>query len=200
MSAACGFTVVTLRWEKLAVPFHVSVNLKEIVPLSLQEQLRGGTHWIWESWDEAASYLLDNNENLEEALKDADHSIQVEERFDNQMTRSRVLDALGRKEEALAARKKAIEMSSAIQLHSMARGLQLKGDQAQAFDLFRINIARHPDNWLVHSEIARIACAKGDFELAVKEMRAAAAAAPAENKAAFERMVKRLEAKEDINK
>ena len=64
------------------------------------------------------------------------------------------------------ARKKAIEMSSAIQLHSMARGLQLKGDQAQAFDLFRINIARHPDNWLVHSEIARIACAKWDGGMA----------------------------------
>ena len=193
-------TVVTLRWEKLAVPFHVGVNLKDIVPLSLQEQLRGGTHWIWEGWDEAASYLLDNHENLEEALKDADHSIQVEERFDNQMTRSRVLEALGRKDEALAARKKAIEMSSAIQLHSMARGLQLKGDQVQAFELFRINIARHPDNWLIHSEIARIACAKGDFDAALKEMKVAAAAAPAENKAAFERLVKRLEAKEDINK
>jgi tetratricopeptide (TPR) repeat protein len=193
-------TTITLRWEKLAVPFHVGVNLKEIVSRSLQEQLRGGSHWIWESWDEAASYLLDNGGNLEEALKDADHSIQVEERFDNVMTRSRALEALGRKDAAVAARKKAIDMSSAIQLHSMARGLQLRGDQTQAFDLFRINIARYPDNWLIHSEIARLACAKGDFDGAVKEMKLAVAGAPAENKAGFERLVKRLEAKEDINK
>ena len=191
---------VTLRWEKLAVPFKVGVNTNEIVQASLHNQLRGLAQYTWFGWDDAATYLVTNKLNMEEALKYEDQSIQNEERFDNLITKSQVLEALGRKDEATDIRNKAISMANALQLHGYGRQLQGQGQQAQAFEIFRTNIKRNPNHWVIHSEVARMACAKGDFESAVKEMKIAAAGAPPQFKSAFQGIVARLEAKEDINK
>jgi tetratricopeptide (TPR) repeat protein len=192
--------VVTLRWEKVAVPFKVGVDVDSIVAESLRRQLRAWSRWNYNGWDEGANYLLDHHGNLQDALSYADHSIQVEERFDNTMTRANVLKALGRDADSAAAREKAFAMGSAQQIHNYGRGLQLEGHQEEAFQVFRLNIKKYPDSWLARSEAARLACSKGDFAAAVKEMKVAAAGAPADYKPAFERLVKRLEAKEDINK
>jgi len=191
---------IVLRWDRIAVPIKVAVNTPEIVEQSLREQLRGRVQYEWQPWNEAAGYLLDHKLNAGEALKDADQSIQVEERFENLMTRARALDALGRQPEATAARGKALETGTALQVHLYGRQLQRQGKLDEAFAVFRANIKKYPDVWFVHSEVARIACAKGDFDTAVKEMKIAAAGADAQNKSAFEALVKRLENKEDINK
>src|SRR5213595_1581394 len=115
---------VTLRWEKLAVPFKVGVNTNEIVQASLHNQLRGLAQYTWFGWDDAATYLVTNKLNMEDALKYEDQSIQNEERFDNLITKSQVLDALGRKNEAAATRNQAIGMANALQLHGYGRQLQ----------------------------------------------------------------------------
>jgi Protein of unknown function (DUF2911) len=193
-------TVVTLRWEKVAVPFKVGVNTNEIVQASLHNQLRGLAQYTWFGWDDAATYLVTNKLNMEDALKYEDQSIQNEERFDNLITKSQALDALGRKEDATATRNKAISMANAIQLHGYGRQLQTQGQQAQAFEIFQMNIKKNPDHWIVHNESARIACAKGDFDNAVKEMKLSANGAPAQTKPFLDTLVRRLEAKEDINK
>jgi Protein of unknown function (DUF2911) len=192
--------VVTLRWEKLAVPFKVGVNTNEIVQASLHNQLRGLAQYTWFGWDDAATYLVTNKLNMEDALKYEDQSIQNEERFDNLITKSQVLEALGRKDEAMTARNKAISMANALQLHGYGRQLQTQGQQAQAFEIFQMNIKKNPDHWIVHNESARIACSKGDFDNAVKEMKISANGAPAQTKPFLEALVRRLEAKEDINK
>ena len=193
-------TTIVMRWDKTAVPFKVEVNTGEVVEASLHDQLRGRAQYEWQAWDEAATYLLQSKVNPEEALKDADHSIQMEEHFENLMTRASALDALNRKDEATTARNKAIDMGTVIQIHVYGRQLQIQGKQEEAFNAFRTNAKKYPDNWLVHSEVARMACAKGDFDTAVKEMKIAANGATPPNKPAFEALVKRLENKEDINK
>ena len=66
------------------------------------------------------------------------------------MTKSRVLDALGRKDEATTARNKALTMANAIQLHGYGRQLQIDGKQSEAFAIFRDNAKKNPDAWIVH--------------------------------------------------
>jgi tetratricopeptide (TPR) repeat protein len=193
-------SLVTLRWEKLAVPFKVGVDVNDVVAHSLPNQLRGLAQFTWFGWDEAATYLVDNKINLPDALKYEENSIQNEERFDNLLTKSRILDAMGRKDEAAASRNKAIEMANAIQLHGYGRQLQQQGQQAQALEIFQINIKKNPGHWLVYNEMARLACAKGDFDGAVKLMKRAADGSPPQFKSQIENLVKRLEGKEDINK
>jgi len=193
-------TVVTMRWEKVAVPFRVTVPVNDVVQADLKSQLRTGSQYIWESWDEAATYLLNAKTDLPQALDYANHSIQLESRFDNLLTKSQILEAMGKKDEALVIRSKALDSGNAIQIHSFARQLQFQGKQDEAMELFRRNVRKYPNEWISHNDAARLAVAKGDYDNALKEMKLAAADAPDIYKSAFDGLVKRLEAKEDINK
>src|SRR5437764_11239499 len=69
-------SVVTLAWERIAVPFTVGVNTKELVAENLHRQLRGLAQYSWDGWDDSAHYLLDSNVHLDEALQYEDKSIQ----------------------------------------------------------------------------------------------------------------------------
>jgi tetratricopeptide (TPR) repeat protein len=192
--------LVTMRWANVAVPFKVEVNTPEIVEQSLQRQLRGRVQFEWQAWMEAANYLLNNNLSVQEAVKYADHSIEIEDRFENEITKSRALSALGRKEEAATARDKAIALGNQSQLHDFGRGLQAQGHQDEALELFRSNIKKDPNSWVGHNEAARVAVAKGDYDTALKEMKLAAAESPDALKTQHADLVRRLENKEDINK
>jgi len=193
-------STVTLRWEKIAVPFKVAVNLNDVVQQSLNQQLRGLSQYTWFGWDDAATYLVDNKGNLDEALKYSNKSIENEERYENLFTKSRVLEALGRKDEANAAKNKALAKANAIQLHTYARQLQNEGKQAEAITIFRDNAKKNPDQWIVHVGLSRMYSAQGDFANASKEMNTAITTAPDTQKQPLQSLAKRLQAKEDINK
>jgi tetratricopeptide (TPR) repeat protein len=193
-------TNVTLRWEKLAVPFRVEVNTPQIVEQSLQKQLRGLAQYTWEGWDDAATYLADHKGNMEQALTYENRSIGVEDRFDNEIIKARILDALNRKQEATAARDKAIAVANAQQLHGYGRQLQTQGKHEEALQMFRINVKKYPDHWLAHNDASRLAVAQGNFDSAMKEMKLCLAGAPDPVKPQVEALIKRLEAKQDINR
>jgi tetratricopeptide (TPR) repeat protein len=190
---------VTLRWEKLAVPFRVSADVNTIVLRSIQNQLRNTGGFSWAGYDEAANWLLDTNANLDQAMKWEDRSIQIEERFDNLLGKAMILEAQGKTQEAAALKTKAFDVASGIQLHSYGRGLQFQKKQEEGFAVFKVNVKKHPNEWYSHGELARMASAKGDFETASKEMKLALATAPDIAKPGIERMLGRLEKKEDIN-
>ena len=192
--------VVEMAWDKVAVPFKVSVDVHSVVEASLKKQLRDLPQYTWISWDDAANYLLANKTDLDEALKYTDRSIQLEDRFDNELTKSQVLTALGRKDDAAAAEKKAMALATPLQMHIYARTLQTQNRSQEAFAIFRENAKKHPDLWFVHSGLARIDSSEGKFDDAAKEMQIAADGAPAGQKSAFQGLVKRLQDKQDINK
>lgn len=191
--------VVELQWEKVAVPFKVDVDVNRLVEDSLHRQLRGLAQYTWEGWDDAANYLLAQKTDLDEALKYEDQSIQVEKRYDNLMTKSNILEAMGNKDEADTTRKQAVAMANPLQLHIYARQLQGQKHQDEAFAIFRENANKHPEEWFVHSGMARIYSSQGKFDDAVKEMNLALAGAPDGQKSYVESLVKRLQAKQDIN-
>lgn len=189
----------TLRWEKIAVPFRVSVDVNAIVLRSIQNQLRNIGGFTWAGYDEAANWLLDANQNLDQAMKWEDRSIQIEERFENLLGKSQILEAQGKKEEAAAMKTKALDIASGIQLHVYGRGLQAQKKQDEGFAIFKINVKKHPNEWYAHGELARMASAKGDFDTATKEMKLALNGAPDVAKPGIQTMIGRLEKKEDIN-
>jgi len=90
----------TLRWDKLAVPFRIAVDVKAVVLKSIKNELRNVGGFTWAGYDEAAQWCLDNNYELEQALKWEDTSIQNEDRFENWETKSRIYNAMGKKDEA----------------------------------------------------------------------------------------------------
>jgi tetratricopeptide (TPR) repeat protein len=193
-------TVVTLRWEKLAVPFKVDVNVHDIVQASLHNQLQGLPQYMWEGWDDAATYLLTAKYDLDEALQYEETSIRTEPRFDNYLTKSQILEAMGRKDDSEVAKKQALDRATAAQLYYYGRQLQTQGKQDQAFDLFRQAAKKDPNDWVVHDGTARLYSAQGDYDNALKEIKITLAGAPDNQKIFFEPLVKKLEAKQDINK
>jgi len=190
---------VTLRWEKVAVPFRVSADVNAIVLRSIQNQLRNTSGFTWAGYDEAANWLIDANSNLDQAMKWEDRSIQLEERFENLLGKSTILEAQGKKQEAEATKTKALEVANGLQLHFYGRGLQQRKKQDEGFAVFKINVKKHPNEWYTHGELARMASAKGDFETASKEMKLALPGAPDFAKQGIQRMIVRLDKKEDIN-
>ena len=191
--------VVALRWEKLAVPFKVGVDVNQVALQSFRKQLRGAPKYTWEGWAEASDYLIRKKMDMKEALAFADESIKSEERVDNLILKARILDTLGRGSEAAPVREKALAMANALQLNGYGRTLQRDGKQDQAFEIFRLNGKRNPDHFIVHYEVARMAVAKGDFDNATQEMKTALAGSPDQFKPFLEGLLKRLEAKENIN-
>jgi len=192
--------VATLRWEKLAVPIKISVDVNEIVKANLHQQLVGLRQYTWEAWDDAANYLLANKFDLDEALQYEETSIRTEPRFDNYLTKSQILEAMGRKDESATAKNQALARATAAQLYSYGRQLQQEGKQDQAFDFFRQAAKKDPNDWLAHDGTARIYSAKGDYDSALKEMKLARDGAPDNQKIFFDAAVKKLADKQDINK
>ena len=191
--------LATLRWDKTAVPIRIAFDVKAITFNSIRNQLRSVGGFSWAGYDEAAQWCLDNNYNLEQALKWEDTSIQNEERFENLETKSRVLGALGRKDEAAKTLNAALEKANAQELYVYARGLQRSGNAARAFELYPMVVKKDPNHWLAHLAQARISSKAGDFSTASKEMKLAIAGSPEANKPFLEPLQTKLDSKQDIN-
>ncbi len=191
--------VVELEWEKVAVPFKVSLDVHDAVQASLKRQLRNLSQFTWMSWDDAANYLLTEKIAFDDALTYANKSIENEDRYDNEMTKSKVLRALNRKDDATVAEKKALSLANPLQVHLFARQLQGQKRNEEAFAIFRDNAKKHPDQWFVHTGLARMYCAQGKFDDATKEIKLAVSAAPDNQKSYLDGLERQLESKQDIN-
>jgi hypothetical protein len=191
--------VITMRWDTVAVPFKVAVDTTEIVAQSLRNQLRGRVQFEWQAWEDAAEYLLNNNLDPGAALKYADSSIENEDRFENEITRSRALGSVGRKDEAAAVRTKALALGSQPQVYQYARGLQRQGHSKEALEIFRSNMSKDPNSWIARAQMMRIAVAQRDFDTALEQIKLAIQIAPESVKSQLADLVPQLENKVDIN-
>jgi hypothetical protein len=191
---------ITMRWDTVVIPIRIEVDTPRIVAASLRNQLRGRVRFEWQAWQEAANYLLNNQLDAAEALKYADNSIDIEDHFENEITHSRALRALGRNDEAQATRDKALAMGSQSQVHDYARGLLVDGHKDEALEIFRVNIGKDAKSWIAHVEQARIAVAQQDFESAGREIELAHSVAPEPIKSQLDGLALAVKNKMDINK
>jgi hypothetical protein len=192
--------VVTLRWEKVAVPFKVGVDVHGIVEANLHQQLRGRMQYEWQAWDDSANYLLAEKTDLDEALKYSDDSIKLEDRYENLMTKSQVLDEMGRKDEALTARNQALDKATVDQYYAYALQLQTQGKPQEAFTVYRNLAKKYPDHWRAHAAMARVYSSEGNYDKALQEANAAMPGAPDQIKPILQGFIKKLQDKQDINK
>src|SRR2546422_2385954 len=194
-------TAVTLKWEKLGVPFTVSIKDAEQTLENIRAQLKGRGQFTWQALDEGAQFCLARKINLDEALGWADASIQNEERFDNLSTKADILKALNRPDEAKTAWNHALEIAKAPQLYTYGRQLQNQKRGAEAMEIFKEVAKRFPQGVYGSLAQARIKSAAGDFTGAAAEATEAQNAAPTDaQKQSIKALIDRLEAKQDINK
>src|SRR5947207_2949761 len=194
-------TAVTMKWEKLGVPFTVSIKDAEQTLENIRAQLKGRGQFTWQALDEGAQFCLTRKINLDEALRWADASIQNEERFDNLSTKADILKALNRSDDAKTTWNQALKIATAQQLYSYGRQLQSQKEGAEAMEIFKQVAKRFPNGVYGSLAQARIKSAAGDFAGALNDAKQAQAAAPTDaQKQSIQALITRLEAKQDINK
>jgi tetratricopeptide (TPR) repeat protein len=191
---------VTLKWEKLAVPFKVAVS-DETTVANIRGQMRGRAQYEWQAPNQAANFCLTRKINLDEALKWVDLSIQNEERFENLTTKSDLLKAMNKPDDAKKTWEQAIAKTTPIQLYSYARRLQTEKKDADAIEILKEVAKRYPASPFGYLSNARIKSAAGDFAGAAEDAKKAQAVAVSDQqKASIKTLIERLEAKQDINK
>lgn len=191
---------VTLKWEKVAVPFKVAVTDQTTLD-NIRAQLKGRGQFTWQAPDEAAQFCLSHNLELEQGLKWADMSIANEERFDNLSTKTDLLRALHKDDEANKTWAKAMEKASAQQLYAYGRRQQNAKKAEQGIEIMKEVAKRYPQDVYGHLAQARVKSAAGDFPGAIDAMKEAQAAATSDaQKSNLQPLLDRLTAKQDINK
>lgn len=194
-------TTVTLKWEKVAVPFNVAINDAEGTVANIRNQMRGRAQYEWQAPNQAAQFLLTKKINLDDALKWVNLSIQNEERFENLATKADVLKAMNKPDDAKKAWEQAIAKTTPIQLYSYARRLQSEKKDAEAMEILKEVAKRYPETPFGHLANARIKSAAGDFAGAAEDAKKAQAVAISDQqKANIKLLIDRLQAKQDINK
>ena len=190
----------TLKWEKLAVPFKVAVPDQTTLD-NIRAQMKGRGQFTWQAPDEAAQFCLTHNLDLEQGLKWADMSIANEERFDNLSTKTDLLRALHKDDDANKTWAKAMEKATAVQLYSYGRRQQNAKKAEQGIEIFKEVAKRYPQDVYGHLAQARVKSAAGDFPGAIDAMKQAQAAATSDaQKTGLQPLLDRLQAHQDINK
>jgi len=198
---------VALWWEELRVPFTIEVpNVNELYVEQIRRELKDSPGFTWTNWVAAAQFAAQNQIHLEEALGWAEAAISApfigNENFTTLSTKSQVLAALGRGDEANAVMEQAIRHPTATvtQIHGYGRLLQTQGRTADAVHVFKLNGEINGDVWPVHVGLARAYSAEGDFETALVHARKAQEQAPDDrNKANLGTAIELLQEGKDFN-
>jgi hypothetical protein len=195
---------VSLQWEKLSIPFKIEVDyIKEQIE-SFRRELRTDKGFIWESWDQAAQWCAQHNTNLNEALLWTDsstgQSFGGERSFQAWSTRAQVLQKLGRGPEAAAVMQKALPFGTMNEVHQYAKQLVGLKFYKMAFDVFKTNFDKYPNQFTTLVGMARGYSAIGDFKNALKYAQLALPlATDQQNKNNIETFIQKLKEGKDIN-
>ena len=197
-------SMVRLMWDKLSIPFKIEVDLANTQLASLRKELRSEKGFMWESWDQAAQWAVQNNTDLDEALRWTDTATGPifggASLFQPWATRAQVLSKLGRSAEADVAMKKALPLANMNQLHQYGRQLLSQKRNKEALDVFRINFDKNPNQFTTMMGLARGYSANADFPNALKYAKMALPLAPnAQTKTFVEDAISKLGAGKDIN-
>lgn len=204
-----GSCTARLRWEDKAVAFKIesAQDPKQLYLAGIRDQLRGATGFSWEPWQQAADWCVTNKTgNLEEALAWAEKSVSGvfvgKKNFATLSTKANVLRAMGRTADAQKIMQEAIAdpSATALDIHMYARALQGNGKKQEAFDVFKLNAEKHPNEWVSNAGMGRGYSMMGDYKKATQYVKEALRLNPPEpNKQLLEKAVETLTQGKDFN-
>lgn len=160
--------VLTLRWEKLAVPITIGIDSKAVVVDSLREQLRGLGRFFWQPWSQAAGWCAANGTNLEEAAAWAERSIALNENFTNLRVKAALLGQRGDEAGAAAAAQRSLAIATEAEVNTYGYLLMGQGKVDSALVIFRKNVKDHPKSWNTYDSLAEAYAKKGEKKLAIE--------------------------------
>ena len=196
---------IQLQWEKVTIPFRVDVDVIKMQLASFRKELRGGVALpgYWQPWNEAASYCLANNTNLEEALLWADSATSSifggTRNFETWQTKAAILDSLGRKAEGEEAMKRAMSYVDDLQGYVYGCTLVNAKRPQEAFEIFKMIYDKFPNSLFTNIGMATGYSALGDYKTALTWALKALPLAKGGNKILIEGNIRDLQNGKDMN-
>jgi len=167
--------ILTMRWEKLAVSFPVSVNTNLVTLDSLSSQLRNLPRFWSTAWVEAARWALTNTSNLDQAEIWADTAISLSPDFTSYNLKAAVLDRRGKTAEADSLRRAHLASATEAQLNAYGYQLLNQKRNSEALAIFIRNTKEHPDSWNAWDSLGEMYATLGDKPKAVANYKKALA-------------------------
>ncbi|MFC5408816.1 DUF2911 domain-containing protein [Larkinella bovis] len=195
---------VALLWEKRMIPFRVEADVNTIQVASFKNELRNSQGFTWQSFVQAATFCVQHKTHLDQALVWADQAVNLpfvgQKNFQTLSTKAVVLVALNKPAEADAVMKEAVPLGNMNELHQYARTLLQQKRTKEAFEVFKVNYDKNPNQFTTNVGMGRGLSALGDFRKALPYLKAALPLAPNElNKNSVAAMIKKLEEGKDAN-
>lgn len=193
-----------LKWEKLAVPFKISVkNGDDLYVQKLREEMSGQKGFAWQNVIAAANFCASKKINLDEAYGWVqtllDRNIKY---YPIYQSKANVLAAQNKQADADAVMKEAINLPDATAAQITGYGRTLIGQKRnqEAIAIFETNLKRYPKEVIAQMGMARGYSAVGDSKKALKfAQEAYKLETNAANKTTIDGMIKKLEKGEAIN-
>ena len=197
--------VISLQWEKVKIPFTVAIDLQREQIASFRKEFNAGSFYrYWQNVHSAANYCLVNNINLEEGLSWADRSINTyfgEKNFLTLATYAGLTEKLGNKTKADSIMKVAYPMATMLQLHSFGRSLMRQKKFKEAFDVYKMNYDKYPND--IYTRLGMIVgyAGIGNTKEALKfGEKAMVLATDSNTKAYLEKLMEDVKAGKDLSK
>jgi len=195
---------VALEWEKLSIPFRVAVDYPKTQLESFRRELRSDKGFRYNAFMQAAQFCAQQNTDLDEGLVWADKAISEpfigEKNFQTLTTKAQILTLMNRKDEADAIMKEALPMGKEAEVHQYARILLREKRNKEAFEAFKMNYDKHPNEFTTSVGMARGYSGMGDYKKALEYLTKAEAQAPDKaNKDNIARLKPMLQEGKDIN-
>ncbi|HMI66471.1 MAG TPA: DUF2911 domain-containing protein [Cyclobacteriaceae bacterium] len=164
--------IVSLQWEKVKIPFKVSVDLEKEQLAAFRREFNSGIFYrYWQNMQMAANYCLVHNINIDEAIGWADRSINTyfgEKNFSTLSTYAGLLEKKGMKNKADSVMKKAYSLATTLQLYSYGRGLENQKRNEEAITVYKMSYDRNPDDLYSCMAITRGYSLQGNNKEALK--------------------------------
>lgn len=195
---------IALQWEKWMFPFRVETDVQKNQLASFRQELQTNKGFSWQAFVQAANWCADNKTNLEEALQWTDNAISGQfigqKNFNTLSAKSRILDLMGRQNDAEAIMKEAAPLGTMNEVHGYARRLMASQKMKEAAELFKANYKKYPNVFTTNMGMVRALSSEGKYKEALKYAKAALPQAPDNaNKLNAEGMIEKLEAGKDVN-
>lgn len=130
-------------------------------------------------------------ENGHQVTPYASSTIASEESWEKEIKKAMSQTEVGREDEVLAIRDEVLAVREEA-LVSHGAWLQEQAQYDEVLQAVRDNVKRNPNSWMAHTEAARLALAKSDFNAALKEIKNAIALAPEKARPGLNQIVLQL--------
>jgi len=158
--------VVTLRWEKLAVAFPLSVPTTQVLIDSLRQQLRDLPYFFAQSWNEAAQAAMQRRQ-WAVAAEWADSAIKRNGGFRSMQLKAGAIERMGDSAGARVLRERSLSIANEADVNAVGYQLLGQGKTDEAIAMFRRNVADYPKSWNVYDSLAEALGVKGDKQAAL---------------------------------